>query len=136
MYVLADEMHTYLYDTGRIAHYSMWMSEEYRTALGNALGSVRQLADANGSVTLANGYQPYGEVLDSAGNVTTSYGFTTNIHPKWLIYSGLFVPLKQKLRISQYDLNMISREATNAFAYLIYGNVRAFVRRSEFSLTN
>jgi RHS repeat-associated protein len=72
--VLADGTNNYLYGNGRIAQYSMWMSEEY--FLGDALGSVRQLAEHSGSVTLAKGYQPYGEVLDSAGNGTTSYGFT------------------------------------------------------------
>ncbi len=51
----------------------------------DALGSVRQLAEHNGSVTLAKGYQPYGEVLESAGNETTSYGFTN----EWTDNTGL-----------------------------------------------
>jgi hypothetical protein len=49
-------------------------------------------------------------------------------YPKWTIYSGLFVLLKQKLRIPKKELNLLSREATKAFAHLIYGNVRSFVR--------
>jgi hypothetical protein len=52
----------------------------------------------------------------------------TNKYPKWLIYSGLFVLLKQKLRIPQHDLDIITREVTGAFVKLIYGNVRTFVR--------
>ena len=52
----------------------------------------------------------------------------TKSHPKWLIFSGLFVLLKQKLRISPNDLLIISQQAIDAFAFLIYGNVRTFVR--------
>jgi hypothetical protein len=52
----------------------------------------------------------------------------TNKHPKWLIYSGLFVLLKQKLRITRHEMNLVAQEATKAFAKLIYGNVRTFVR--------
>ena len=49
-------------------------------------------------------------------------------HPKWSIYSGLFVLLKQKLRIPRSEITLVAKEATDAFAYLIYGNVRTFVR--------
>ena len=49
-------------------------------------------------------------------------------HPKWSIYSGLFVLLKQKLRIPRSEITLVAKEATAAFAYLIYGNVRTFVR--------
>ncbi len=51
----------------------------------------------------------------------------TNSHPKWLIYSGLFVLLKQKLRLSETQVDTITREAASAFAVLIFGNVRSFV---------
>jgi hypothetical protein len=49
-------------------------------------------------------------------------------HPKWSIYSGLFVLLKQKLRIPRSEITLVAKEATDAFAYLIYGNVRTYVR--------
>jgi RHS repeat-associated protein len=39
-------------------------------------GSVRQLADDGGDVTLAQSFEPYGDLLTSAGTGTTSYGFT------------------------------------------------------------
>jgi hypothetical protein len=52
----------------------------------------------------------------------------TKCHPKWLMYSGLFVLLKQKLRLSRSEFLMISQQVTDAFAHLIYGNVRTFVR--------
>jgi hypothetical protein len=51
----------------------------------------------------------------------------TKQHPKWLLYSGLFVLLKQELRNSPQELNQISHVAAEAFASLIYGNVRSFV---------
>jgi len=50
-----------------------------------------------------------------------------NLHPKWLLYSGLFVLLKQKLRISSTELNRIAQAASYAFAFLVFGNVRSFV---------
>jgi Transposase DDE domain len=49
-------------------------------------------------------------------------------YPKWAIYSGLFVLLKQKLRISKNELRLITHEAEKAFAILIFGNVRTCVR--------
>ncbi len=44
--------------------------------LPDALGSVRQLADSSAQVALARGYMPYGEVLWSAGEGGSVYGFT------------------------------------------------------------
>ncbi len=44
--------------------------------LSDALGSVRQLADSGGAVSLARSYQPYGKLLASDGSGATSYGFT------------------------------------------------------------
>jgi hypothetical protein len=49
-----------------------------------------------------------------------------NAHPKWLLYSGLFVLLKQKLRLSKPQFDAVSRAAASSFAVLIYGNVRSF----------
>lgn len=51
----------------------------------------------------------------------------TKTHPKWLLYSGLFVLLKQKLRLSSKQIHAISIVAATAFGDLIYGNVRSFV---------
>jgi hypothetical protein len=50
-----------------------------------------------------------------------------NAHPKWLLYSGLFVLLKQKLRLSEEQVNVIAQAAAGAFASLIFGDVRTFV---------
>jgi len=50
-----------------------------------------------------------------------------NQHPKWLLYSGLFVLLKQKLRLPKKQVEAIAIAAASAFALLVYGNVRSFV---------
>jgi RHS repeat-associated protein len=44
--------------------------------LGDALGSVRQLTDTDGELILAKDYEPYGEMLSSAGGGAASYGYT------------------------------------------------------------
>jgi RHS repeat-associated protein len=62
-----------LYGLGRISENQGGSTEYY---LGDALGSVRQLVDADGVITLAKSYAPYGEVILSAGAGQTSYGFT------------------------------------------------------------
>jgi hypothetical protein len=50
-----------------------------------------------------------------------------NAHPKWLLYSGLFVLLKQKLRLPRKQVEAVACAAATAFAGLIFGNVRSFV---------
>jgi RHS repeat-associated protein len=69
---LSDDTYSYTYGLGRIAQYDT--TAEY--FLGDALGSVRQLTDAQGQITLAKAYNPYGEVSTSAGAGQTSYGYT------------------------------------------------------------
>lgn len=71
--VLSDGTNTYLYGLGRIAEYQGSASEYY---LGDALGSVRQLTNAQGNLTLTQAYAPYGEVTMSAGNGTSPFAFT------------------------------------------------------------
>jgi RHS repeat-associated protein len=72
--VLADSAgNAYLYGLGRIGEEQ---AGGWQYHLGDALGSVRQLADANGDATLAKGYEPYGEGLGSAGSGGTMYGYT------------------------------------------------------------
>jgi hypothetical protein len=92
--VLSDGTNTYLYGVGRIAQYSETGPEYF---LNDALGSVRQLVDANGSVTLARDYEPYGEALASAGSGATSYGYSGEMTDSYikLIYlrSGCTPPL-------------------------------------------
>ncbi len=51
-------------------------STAWEYLLPDALGSVRQIADANGNVTLAESYEPYGSVLTSTGSATSIFGFS------------------------------------------------------------
>ena len=81
--VLSDGMNTYLYGNGRISQHTT--QTEY--FLGDALGSVRQLADSAGVVTLTQSYVPYGNVANSTGISQTSYGFTSEFtDPNGLVY--------------------------------------------------
>jgi len=70
--VLSDGTNTYLYGNGRISQHAT--QTEY--FLGDALGSVRQLADNAGEISLTKSYEPYGSVTQSVGDSQTSYGFT------------------------------------------------------------
>jgi RHS repeat-associated protein len=71
--VLGDGTNTYLYGASRIAQENSAGREYF---LGDALGSVRQMADAGGEVVHAAFYSPYGEVLSTAGAAQTGYGYT------------------------------------------------------------
>jgi RHS repeat-associated protein len=71
--VLADNDYAYLYGNGRIAQYSETGSEYF---LGDALGSVRQLAGPYGEVTLTKTYKPYGETLSRAGYSESAFAYT------------------------------------------------------------
>jgi RHS repeat-associated protein len=44
--------------------------------LPDALGSVRQIASANGYIIRTQDYEPYGSVLNSSGSASSVYGFT------------------------------------------------------------
>ena len=70
--VLDDGTNTYLYGNGRIAQVNS--TTEY--FLGDALGSVRQMADAAAVITLAKSYDPYGVESVTSGAGSTNYGFT------------------------------------------------------------
>jgi len=74
--VLADGTNTYLYGLTRIGEQQ---PGGFAYHLPDALGSVRQLANASGSVTLARSYEPYGNTLTSVGSGITVYHFTGKI---------------------------------------------------------
>jgi RHS repeat-associated protein len=54
--------------------------------LRDALGSVRQLANATGIVTLAKSYEPFGQTLSSSGFGTSNFSYTS----EYLDPSGLY----------------------------------------------
>lgn len=70
--VLLDGTNTYLYGNGRIGQLTASDSAYFLT---DALGSVRQLTDGAGVITETKSYEPYGEVLSSAGSGASIYGF-------------------------------------------------------------
>ena len=72
--VLSDGTNTFLYGSKQFYQQAGGGKGYF---LDDALGSVRQLADGSGLVTLSESYQPYREVLSSSGNGASSYGFTS-----------------------------------------------------------
>jgi RHS repeat-associated protein len=71
--VLSDGTTSYTYGLGRISQQGESTPEYF---LGDALGSVRQLVNNAGDVTLGKSYDPYGNVIQSSGNGQSTYGFT------------------------------------------------------------
>ncbi len=70
--VLSDGTYTYLYGYDRIAQSGASGMEYF---LPDALGSVRQMTDEVGSVTLSQSFSPYGELLARGGIGSTAYDF-------------------------------------------------------------
>lgn len=89
--VLSDGQNTYLYGLGRIAQESLAGKEYF---LPDGLGSVRQLADASGSVTLSQSFDPFGSLRSQGGASASSYGFAG----EWTDATGL-----QHLRARYYS---------------------------------
>jgi RHS repeat-associated protein len=86
--VLQDGTNTYLYGVNRIAQVAETQTGYF---LPDALGSVRQMTDAYGDVTLTQDYTPrlrprrgYGEILTSEGTTTTDYAFTGESYDSYI----------------------------------------------------
>lgn len=71
--VLADGTNTYLYALGRVAEQAGTIWTYYHP---DAIGSVRQLSDSTGTLTLGQSFEPFGDLLKSAGTGSSNYGFT------------------------------------------------------------
>ena len=69
--MLGDGTTSYLYGLGRIGE----QGAEWAYHLPDALGSVRQMADATGVVNYAQSFEPYGELLTAGGSQASAYGF-------------------------------------------------------------
>jgi RHS repeat-associated protein len=80
--VLSDETNTYLYGLERISQTNTGGKDYF---MGDALGSVHQLANTSGSVTLSRYYEPHGTTYNAMGSRTTSYGYTS----EWSDGNGL-----------------------------------------------
>ena len=70
--VLSDGTNTYLYGVDQIDQQNGTDTEYY---LGDALGSVRQLTNNTGDVTLTRAYDPYGNTILNTGSEQTAYGY-------------------------------------------------------------
>ncbi len=73
---LTEGTNTYTYGLGRISQQSGSTADYF---LGDALGSVRQLANQYGELTYAQSYDPYGTVRDTSQlipDTSTIYGYT------------------------------------------------------------
>jgi RHS repeat-associated protein len=70
--VLSDGTNTYLYGAGRIGEKQ---ASGFVYHLPDALGSVRQIANGSGAVTLARSYEPFGSGLRSAGGGNSAFAF-------------------------------------------------------------
>jgi len=75
--VLQDGTNTYLYGVNRVAEFSD-IEEEYY--LPDALGSVRQLTDAEAALLLARSYEPSGSELETYGSEQSNYAFTGEMY--------------------------------------------------------
>jgi RHS repeat-associated protein len=133
--VLSDENNTYQYGVGRIAQADQ-VGKEY--FLGDALGSVRQLTDASGVVSLAKSYKPYGDELSSAGEADTTYGFVG----EWTDNTGLIYLRARYLDpgagrfISRDSWGGVPDKPPSQHKWLYgYSNPVIFVDRSGFSAT-
>ncbi len=71
--VLDDGTNAYLYGLDRVGEQQ---PAGWAYHLPDALGSVRQLTDADPEVTLARAYEPFGSVMASSGSGETNYSFT------------------------------------------------------------
>lgn len=80
--VLADGANTYLYGLDRISQSNTGGKDYF---LGDALESVRQLANTSGGIILSRNYEPYGTIYGVMGNSNTAYGFTS----EWTDGTGL-----------------------------------------------
>jgi len=80
--VLADGTNTYLYGLDRISQSNPGGKDYF---LGDALGSVRQMANTSGGIVLSRNYEPYGTIYGALGNSNTAYGFTS----EWTDGTGL-----------------------------------------------
>jgi hypothetical protein len=62
--LLSDETNAYLYGMGQIGEEQ---PNGWQYYLGDALGSVRQLTDEAGEITLVKSYLPFGKAINWSG---------------------------------------------------------------------
>jgi len=124
---------TYLYGNGRLSQFSGANSTYY---LGDSLGSVRQLADEDGVITLAKTYEPYGEVMSSVGIGTSEYGYTgeyTSSYVKLLYLRSRYYSLETGRFVTKDSWQGIFKKPMSYNPWLYtYANPINFVDPSGF----
>jgi len=94
--VLSDGTNTYLYGNDRIAQLPADAPQKADYFLGDALGSVRQMADGSGAVAYTASYDPFGNLEASAGSGSSIFGYTgeQTVQSAWCICGrDITVPL-------------------------------------------
>ena len=84
--VLQDGTNTYLYGNGRISQVAATQTGYF---LPDALGSVRQMVDQTGALSLAKSFDPYGNVISSSGAGQTIYGFDGEQQDRYIKFLDL-----------------------------------------------
>jgi len=104
----------------------------------DALGSLRQLTDADGTVTLTKSYLPYGGELSNSEVGTSSYGFTGEMQDMatGLVYlrARYYSPQQQARFITEdiWDGNYTKPLSLNGWIY-VEGNPINYVDSSGFA---
>jgi RHS repeat-associated protein len=80
---LSDGTNNYIYGVDRIAQTQGSATEYF---LGDILGSVRQMTDANAQITYTRAYDPYGVVTSTNGSSQSAYGYTNEYTSQGLTY--------------------------------------------------
>ena len=121
--VLTDGTYIYLYGlttltgAGRLGQ----KADTTEFFLGDALGSVRQLADASGAITLNKSYTPFGEVLSESGTGESIYGYTGEVmDPSGLVYLRARYYLPTYGRFLTKDVFEGTLETPNIFNKWLY----------------
>jgi RHS repeat-associated protein len=110
---------TYLYGVARIAQQSAASTDYF---LDDGLGSVRQLADASGDVTLEKAYDPYGHPLSTLGSGSTRFDFAGEYKdPSALIYLRARYYTSRRGRFIQADSWAGNYENPGTLNRFVYG---------------
>lgn len=109
---------SYLYGSVRLAQQTITGTDYY---LPDALGSVRQLANASGNITLRKSYDPYGQAISSSGSGSTNFDFTGEYKdPSALLFLRARYYASPRGRFLEKDSrsgNLQDPQSLNAWAY-------------------
>jgi len=118
--VLYDGEFSYYYGLGRISQQQGSISEYF---LNDALGSVRQIANSNGTLVYRQNFDPFGNLIGSEGDGGSSYGYAG----EWTDSTGLqhlraryYAPQQGRFTSTDPFPGMMTQPATlNPYSYVI-----------------